>query len=104
MYFVSWDFILGIRIRCYVGYEEGVILLDLSKCGEEMFISGSNDGIIGIWDLRMKYVVDYIEMDFFIMVVVFLEVGNEIYLGGIDNDIKVWDVRKKVVVYIMLGY
>jgi Prp8 binding protein len=32
------------------------------------------------------------------------EAGNELYSGGIDNDIKVWDMRRKAVVYSMLGH
>lgn len=32
------------------------------------------------------------------------EAGNEIYSGGIDNDIRVWDFRKKGVAYSLLGH
>ncbi len=32
------------------------------------------------------------------------EAGNELYAGGIDNDVKVWDLRKKAVAYSMLGH
>lgn len=32
------------------------------------------------------------------------EAGNELYSGGIDNDIKVWDMRKKAVAYALMGH
>lgn len=32
------------------------------------------------------------------------EAGNELYSGGIDNDIKVWDMRKKAVAYTLEGH
>lgn len=32
------------------------------------------------------------------------EAGNELYSGGIDNAIKVWDMRKKAVIYSMVGH
>ena len=32
------------------------------------------------------------------------DAGNELYSGGIDNDIKVWDLRKKAVAYSLLGH
>jgi Prp8 binding protein len=32
------------------------------------------------------------------------EAGNEFYSGGIDNDIKVWDLRKKAVAYSLVGH
>lgn len=32
------------------------------------------------------------------------EAGNELYSGSIDNDIKVWDIRKKAVAYSLIGH
>ncbi|KAK3682917.1 WD40-repeat-containing domain protein [Podospora appendiculata] len=100
----SWDLTSGTRIRRYVGHEEIVNSMDISKRGEEILVSGSDDGTIGIWDPRTKNAADYIETEFPITAVAISEAGNEIYSGGIDNDIKVWDVRKKAVVYSMLGH
>jgi len=100
----SWDLTSGTRIRRYVGHEEIVNTLDISKRGEELLLSGSDDGSIGIWDPRTKNAADYIETEFPITAVAISEAGNEIYSGGIDNDIKVWDIRKKAVVYSMLGH
>ncbi|KAI0390450.1 WD40 repeat-like protein [Xylariaceae sp. FL0594] len=104
MHLASWDLTSGTRIRRYIGHEEIINTLDISKRGEELLISGSDDGTIGIWDPRTKNAVDYIETDFPITAVAVSEAGNEIYSGGIDNDIKVWDMRKKAVVYKMLGH
>lgn len=100
----SWDLTSGQRIRRYVGHEEVINSLDISKRGEETLISGSDDGTIGIWDPRTKNAADYIETQFPITAVAISDAGNEIYSGGIDNDIKVWDIRKKGVVYSMLGH
>ncbi|KAM7187012.1 Pre-mRNA-splicing factor cwf17 [Rhypophila sp. PSN 637] len=100
----SWDLTSGERIRRYIGHEEIVNSMDISKRGEPLLISGSDDGTIGIWDPRTKHAADYIETEFPITAVAISEAGNEIYSGGIDNDIKVWDVRKKAVVYSMIGH
>lgn len=104
MHLASWDLDNGTRIRRYVGHEEIINALDISKRGEEILISGSDDGTIGIWDPRKKNAADYVETDFPITAVAVSEAGNEVYTGGIDNDIKVWDIRKKAVVYSMLGH
>ncbi|KAI0018638.1 WD40 repeat-like protein [Xylariomycetidae sp. FL0641] len=104
MYLASWDLTSGERIRKYEGHEEIINCLDISKRGEDMLVSGSNDGFIGIWDPRTKHIQAYIETDFPVTAVAMSEAGNEVYSGGIDNDIKVWDLRKRAVVYSMLGH
>ena len=100
----SWDLETGLRIRRHVGHEEVINCMDVSRRGEELLISGSDDGCIGIWDPRTKAAVDFIETEFPVTAVAMSEAGNELYSGGIDNDICVWDLRKKAVVYKMLGH
>ncbi|KAK6064990.1 u5 snrnp complex [Seiridium cupressi] len=104
MHLASWDLTSGQRIRRYIGHEEVINTMDITKRGEEMLFSGSDDGTIGIWDPRTKNAADYIETEYPITAVAVSEAGNEIYSGGIDNDIKVWDLRKKDIVYSMLGH
>ncbi|KAI9849987.1 MAG: hypothetical protein M1838_006213 [Thelocarpon superellum] len=100
----SWDVETGQRIRRHVEHEEVINCLDVSRRGEEILVSGCDDGYIGIWDPRQKQAIDFIEAEFPVTAVVLSEAGNELYSGGIDNDIKVWDMRKKSVVYSMLGH
>ncbi|PHH84552.1 hypothetical protein CDD83_1739 [Cordyceps sp. RAO-2017] len=104
MHLASWDLTSGTRIRRYVGHEEIINTVDVSRRGEELLISGSDDSSIGVWDPRTKNAVDHIQTDFPITAVAISQAGNEIFSGGIDNDIRVWDLRKKAVVYSMLGH
>ena len=57
-----------------------------------------------IWDPRQKHAADFVETDFPVTAVALSEAGNELYSGGIDNDVKVWDLRKKAVAYSMIGH
>ena len=100
----SWDLETGTRIRRHQGHEEVINCLHVSRRGQELLLSGSDDGCIGIWDPRQKAAIDYIETDYPITAVALAEAGNEIYSGGIDNDIKVWDARKMDVVYKLSGH
>ena len=44
----SWDLETGLRIRRHVGHEEIINCLDVSRRGEEILVSGSDDGCIGV--------------------------------------------------------
>ncbi|KKK19839.1 putative U5 snRNP complex subunit [Aspergillus rambellii] len=104
MTLASWDLESGQRIRRYLGHEEVINCLEISKRGQEMLVSASDDGTIGIWDPRQKDPLEYLETELPITAVALSEAGNEIYSGGIDNTIHVWDIRKKAVVYSMAGH
>lgn len=131
MHLASWDVETGQRIRKHDGHEEIINCLDVSKRGEDMLFSASDDGYIGvclyfsfslhlshtrhrdqvtepynsqIWDPRQKAAVDFIATDFPVTAVTLAEAGNELYSAGIDNDIKVWDLRKKAVAYSLIGH
>ena len=104
MTLASWDLETGLRIRKHEGHTEIVNDLTASPRGEEMLVSASDDGCIGLWDPRVKRAVDFLETDFPITAIAVAEAGNEIYTGGIDCDIKVWDIRKKDVAYRMSGH
>jgi Prp8 binding protein len=100
----SWNLETGMRSRKHIGHEEVINCLDISKRGQELLLSGSDDGYIGIWDPRQKAAVDFIDTGFPVTAVALSEAGNEIYSGGIDNDIKVWDARKQQVIYTLRGH
>ncbi|MCJ1476357.1 hypothetical protein MMC13_005023 [Lambiella insularis] len=104
MTIASWDLESGLRIRRHIGHEEVVNCLDVSRRGGEMLVTGSDDAYIGIWDPRQKQAIEFIETGFPVTSVALAEAGNEIFSGGIDNDIKVWDLRKKAVAYSMTGH
>lgn len=100
----SWDVETGQRVRKHIGHEEIINSLDISKRGQELLVSGSDDGCIGIWDPRQKDALEYLETELPITSVALSEAGNEIYSGGIDNQIHVWDLRKKGIIYSMTGH
>ncbi|KAL8729651.1 MAG: hypothetical protein Q9166_004600 [cf. Caloplaca sp. 2 TL-2023] len=100
----SWDLETGLRIRRHEGHEEVINCLDVSKRGEEILVSGSDDGYICIWDPRQKRSIDDIDTGFPVTSVALAEAGNELYSGGIDNDIRIWDMRKQSVMYTLAGH
>lgn len=57
-----------------------------------------------MWDTRTRDYVESIQTNFPVTAIALSEAGNELYTGGIDNDIKVWDIRRKAVAYSLLGH
>lgn len=104
MHVASWNVETGERIRRHVGHEGVINCLDVSKRGEEFLVSGSDDGYIGVWDPRAKQAMDFIETGYPVTALCMAEAGNELYSGGIDNDIRVWDLRMKKESYVLSGH
>lgn len=104
MTIASWNVETGERIRRHTGHEEVINCLDVSKRGEEILVSGSDDCSISIWDPRQKLALDYIQTQMPVTAVALAEAGNELYSGAIDNEIKVWDLRMKKTVYTLKGH
>ncbi|KAK9452613.1 WD40-repeat-containing domain protein [Dipodascopsis uninucleata] len=99
-----WDVESGIRVRKHVGHDDIVNSIDHVRRGPELIVSGSDDGTVGLWDPRVKAAVDYMETDFPILAVAFGEAGSQIFSAGIDQEIKVWDVRQRNVLYTLPGH
>ena len=53
MHLASWDVETGERIRRHPGHEEVINCMDVSKRGEEMLVSGSDDDYIGVSALML---------------------------------------------------
>ncbi|OJD21807.1 hypothetical protein ACJ73_06852 [Blastomyces percursus] len=104
MTLARWDAKSGQRIRQFKGHEEIINCLDATRTDHGLLISGSDDGCVGIWDPRQKEAVDFLESEMPVTAVALAAAGNEIYSGGIDNDIHVWDIRKRCIIYSMVGH
>ena len=50
----TWDVDNGTRIRRHIGHEEVINCLDVSRRGEEVLVSGSDDGSMGVSRYKTK--------------------------------------------------
>lgn len=100
----TWDVRSGSRIRKHEGHEGVVNTIDVHKRGNETIVSGADDATIGLWDPRTKAAIDYMETEYAVTAVAISANGSQIFSGGLDDEIKVWDVRKRQVVYTLPGH
>jgi Prp8 binding protein len=54
MMLASWDAETQARVRRHTGHEEVINSMDVSRRGEELLVSGSDDGYIGVGSPRTK--------------------------------------------------
>ncbi|CAG8546055.1 5254_t:CDS:10 [Paraglomus brasilianum] len=99
-----WDVTTGERIKRFKGHQSFVNSMSSARRGNEILVSGSDDGMIKLWDLRQKEAVDTFTQKYQITATCFSEAGDLVFAGSIDNDIKAWDLRKKDVVYVLKGH
>ncbi|MCL4117403.1 UNVERIFIED_CONTAM: hypothetical protein GTU68_035821 [Idotea baltica] len=69
-----------------------------------MIVSGGDDCTILLWDQRKKRPVTSLQNTFQVTAVTFNDTAEQVISGGIDNDLKVWDLRKNGLLYKMRGH
>lgn len=100
----TWDLETGQRLRKHIGHEDIVNCISTMRRGTEFLATGSDDTTISLWDGRQKNAVEYFDAKYAVTAVAFNEEGNQLFSGGLDNDIKVWDLRKKCIMYKIMGH
>ncbi|KAM7324235.1 hypothetical protein ACRRTK_016540 [Alexandromys fortis] len=57
-----------------------------------------------LWDIRKKAAIQTFQNTYQVLAVTFNDTSDQIISGGIDNDIKVWDLRQNKLTYTMRGH
>jgi len=96
VYSASTDKTIGIfdaetaeRIRKLKHHELVVNSISISRVGQELLASGSDDGLVCIWDLRSKFPIAEFSSEWPVTAVEWNGNGTGIFSGGIDNIINV---------------
>lgn len=75
----------------------------ISRTGN-LVASGSDDGFVKLWDPRVRRSVAEFMNQYQVTAVCLSRDDQHVMSGGIDNDIKVFDVRKLDLAYTMPGH
>uniref|UniRef100_A0A8C7TV49 Small nuclear ribonucleoprotein 40 (U5) n=1 Tax=Oncorhynchus mykiss TaxID=8022 RepID=A0A8C7TV49_ONCMY len=80
------------------------IMLMCGHEGEVYCCKFHPNGATLLWDIRKKGAVHTFQNTYQVLAVTFNDTSDQILSGGIDNDIKVWDLRQNKLVYSMHGH
>ena len=88
-----FDFDTGTRVKRMKGHNSIVNACASSRRGEQMVASGSDDCTVKVWDPRRRGAAKTIQLSYQVTAVTFDDTTQCVITGGIDNDVKVWDIR-----------
>jgi len=100
----AWDIETGKQIKKMAEHSSFVNSCCPSRRGPPLVVSGSDDGTAKLWDLRHRGAIQTFPDKYQITAVGFSDAADKIYSGGIDNEIKVWDLRRGEVTMRLQGH
>lgn len=99
-----FDMERGERIKRMKGHNGIVNACSVSRRGDQLVASASDDCTVKIWDTRRRYAIKSYQLKYQVTAICFDDASQSIITGGIDNDIKVWDLKNDKAPIDMCGH
>jgi Prp8 binding protein len=100
-----WDASNGSRVAKFKEHKAVVnACAFLPSQGHFLMCSASDDSTVRLWDTRSKKSVAQLDHLYQTTAVCSSSNGEYLFTGGIDNDIRVWDIRKNTVIHRFQGH
>jgi len=92
------------RVKRFRDHTSFVNSVCSARRGETLVLTGSDDCSTMLWDLRVRGHQINLQNEYQVLAVCFSDDSSQVFTGGIDNDIKVWDLRNQKVLYSLQGH
>lgn len=99
-----FDTSTGKRNKKYTGHTGVVNSVGISRNEAPLAVSGSDDALAMVWDLRMRSAVQQFEAPFAVTAVSISADDELVFTAGIDNVVRAWDRRNESVVFTLEGH
>ena len=99
-----WDLNTCERIKKIKAHKEIVNSVDVCKASPNLICSASDDTTVKLWDRRKRGEAMSFDSNYQALTCCFNENGEQIISGGLDNDIKVWDLKANNLAFVMKGH
>lgn len=99
-----WDVETGKQVKKMAEHSSFVNSCCPARKWPPLVVSGSDDGTAKLWDLRQRGAIQTLPDKYQITAVSFSEAADKVFTGGLDNDVKWWDLRKNEVTEYLKGH
>eukprot|EP01103_Thecamoeba_quadrilineata_P012883 TRINITY_DN3436_c0_g1_i1.p1 TRINITY_DN3436_c0_g1~~TRINITY_DN3436_c0_g1_i1.p1 ORF type:complete len:352 (+),score=65.86 TRINITY_DN3436_c0_g1_i1:56-1111(+) len=99
-----WDAQTLTRTKKLSGHTSIVNCLSSSRRGPQLVVTASDDASIKLWDMRVRGCQKTFNTRFPSTAVAFNDTTDGFFSGGLDNEIKFWDLRKGEIAYTMADH
>ena len=99
-----WNIAEGVRVKKYRDHENIVNSVDATKMGSEMIATASDDFTVKLWDPKEKIPILVNKVNYQATCVRFSENNEYVFFGGLDNQIKAWNIRTNTIEYSLIGH
>ncbi|SCZ91927.1 BZ3500_MvSof-1268-A1-R1_Chr5-3g08225 [Microbotryum saponariae] len=92
--------------RRFRGHTSIVNSVDVQRggAGRDLFASGSDDGYVMVWSEDSKDAIEVVELGYPVTAVKWSEDGQQLFIGGLDNDVHVYSLASKSVIYSLRAH
>lgn len=101
---IVWSITTGEKQRRLRAHRAIVNCVSATCSGPELIVSASDDGRVMIWDPEAKEPLDILEVEYPVTAVTFSDDSSQIYVGGIDNQIHIYDLTRKSIILSLRGH
>ncbi|EPQ28352.1 uncharacterized protein PFL1_04179 [Pseudozyma flocculosa PF-1] len=101
---ISWSLKTGEKQRRLRGHRGIVNSIASTRSGTEILVSGGDDGRVMLWDPQDKQALDVLNVGYPVTAVAFSDDASQVYVGGLDNDIHIYDLSRKQIVFSLRGH
>ncbi|CAK8692859.1 unnamed protein product [Clavelina lepadiformis] len=99
-----FDFETGERVKRMKGHNAIVNACSVSRRGDQIVASCSDDCTVKVWDVRYRGAAKTLQLNYQVTSIAFDDSSQSVVTGGIDNDLKVWDLRNEKVSMELHGH
>lgn len=101
---IMWDSATGFRLKKLRNHQSHVNAISAAPGDPNLLVSVGDDRYVNVWDLRKRRCVHSFQEKYPLTAVAFNKQNDQVFVGGIENTINVWDLKRGGAFYSMFGH